>query len=271
MYSKSTKRIIATLWFLVVMLGVLYTPHVAWATDIDGTDKWAWSTNAGWLNFKDDHGRASVYADHLEGYVWAENVGWIRLGAHTGGGAYTYANTTNTDYGVNRNPTTGKLSGYGWATSAGRINFMPTHGGGVFIDLTTGDFSGYAWAENVGWIKLKGTAINSTAYKVKLSNSTLIVTEGTGGGVYLPGTEVNIVSNAPSVNQVFDKWTGDTAANIAKIYMPNTTITMPFADTTVTATYKAQGTTLYTLKVNNGTGGSVTEGYLPGGVNQTCW
>ncbi len=263
MYSKTTKLIIAIVWFLVVILGILYTPSSAWATDIDGTDKWAWSTNAGWLNFKDDHGWVSVYADHLEGYVWAENVGWIRLGAYTGGGSHTYANTTNTDYGVNRDATTGKLSGYGWATNAGRINFMPTHGGGVVMDLTTGDFSGYAWAENVGWIKLKGTAINSTAYKVKMTNCTLTVTDGTGGGVYLPGTEVNIASNAPSVNQVFDKWTGDTA-NIANIYMPNTIITIPFANTTViTATYKAQGTDTYALTVTGGVGGGR---YLPGTV-----
>ena len=62
MYSKATNRIIATVWFLVVTLGILYTPHAAWA-NIDGTDKWAWSTNAGWLNFKDTNGGASVYAD----------------------------------------------------------------------------------------------------------------------------------------------------------------------------------------------------------------
>ncbi len=68
----------------------------------------AWSTNAGWLNFKDTNGGASVHADHLEGYVWAENVGWIRLGANTTGGSITYGNTTTTNYGVNRNATTGK-------------------------------------------------------------------------------------------------------------------------------------------------------------------
>ena len=132
---------------------------------------------------------ASVYADHLEGYVWAENIGWIRLGAYAGGGAHVYENTTTTNYGVNRDTTTGQLSGYGWATNTGRIKFDDTNGGGVFIDLTTGDFSGYVWAENVGWIKLKGTASNSTAYKVKMGNGALTVTDGTGGGDYLPGTQ----------------------------------------------------------------------------------
>ena len=199
-----------------------YTPHAAWA-NIDGTDKWAWSTNAGWLNFKDTNGGASVYADHLEGYVWAENIGWIRLGAYTGGGAHVYENTTTTNYGVNRDTATGQLSGYGWATNTGRIKFDDTNGGGVFIDLITGDFSGYVWAENVGWIKLKGTAIDLTAYKVKMGNGALTVTDGTGGGGYLPGTVVNIAANVAPENQVFEKWTGDTA-NIANINLPNTTI-----------------------------------------------
>lgn len=134
MYSKATNRIIATVWFLAVLLGILYTPQTAWATGIDATNKWAWSTNASWLNFKDTNGGASVYADHLEGYVWAENVGWIRLGTNTTGGSIIYGNTTTTNYGVNRNATTGKLYGYGWATNAGWINFDDTNGGGAFMD-----------------------------------------------------------------------------------------------------------------------------------------
>ncbi len=73
-----------------------------------------------------------MYDDHLEGYVWAENIGWIRLGAYSAGGSHTYANTNNSDYGVN-NTTAGVLSGYGWSTNAGRINFRPTHGGVIAL------------------------------------------------------------------------------------------------------------------------------------------
>lgn len=93
--------------------------------------KWAWSTNAGWINvaptapngaFMDG---VAVYPDHLEGYAWAENAGWIRLGTRTTGGAWTYANTTAANYGVNRNQTTGALSGYAWSSTAGWIKFDP--------------------------------------------------------------------------------------------------------------------------------------------------
>jgi hypothetical protein len=123
--------------------------------NIDATDKWAWGTNVGWINFAPTHGGVTVYSDHLEGYAWGENIGWIRMGSYDGGGAHTYANTTKDNYGVNRD-TNGNLSGYAWGTNVGWINFNPTHGV-VTIDPDTGSFDGYAWAENIGWIHFKGT------------------------------------------------------------------------------------------------------------------
>ena len=68
------------------------------------------------------------------------------------------------DYGVNRNTTTGVLSGYAWSTTAGWINFNPDFGGVTVSDA--GEFSGYAWSENIGWISFSGTAADNTAYKV---------------------------------------------------------------------------------------------------------
>ena len=120
--------------------------------NIDSTDKWAWGTNAGWINFRPEHGGVTVYSDHLEGYAWAENIGWIRLGSDGGGGSPYYANTTAANYGVN-NDGSGNLSGYAWSTNVGWIKFDPTHGG-VTIDTASGHFEGYAWSENVGWIHL---------------------------------------------------------------------------------------------------------------------
>ena len=55
-----------------------------------------------------------------------------------------------------------------------------------------------------------------------MGNGTLTVTDGTGGGDYLPGTVVNIAANVAPENQVFEMWTGDTA-NITSINLPNTT------------------------------------------------
>jgi hypothetical protein len=131
--------------------------------NISSTDKWAWGTNIGWINFAPTHGGVTVYADHLEGFVWGENVGWIQVGLPTTGDNHTYSNTSPDDYGVNRDAS-GNLSGYAWGTNVGWINFAPTNGG-VRIDPVTGQFDGYAWGENVGWIHFKGGS-GATAYSV---------------------------------------------------------------------------------------------------------
>ncbi len=151
---------------LVLSLGLVLAGVVYAAGNIDAANKYAWGSNVGWINFNPTHGGVTVYADHLEGYAWAENIGWIRLGTCTGGSPCTYANTSPTNYGVNR-AADGKLSGYAWSTTAGWIKFNPTHGG-VTVDPATGAFNGYAWAENVGWIHFKGGA-GATAYGVVTS------------------------------------------------------------------------------------------------------
>lgn len=141
--------------------------------NIDPTNKWAWGTNVGWINFNPTHGGVTVYDEHLEGYAWGENVGWIRLGSYEGGGTHTYANTSATDYGVNRDPS-GNLSGHAWGTNVGWINFNPSDGG-VTIDPITGSFTGYVWGENVGWIHFKNTG--PAAYNVVVS-SVIAVSKG---------------------------------------------------------------------------------------------
>ncbi len=128
--------------------------------NISATDKYAWSETVGWSNLAAVSAGVSVYDDHLEGFAWNENIGWIKLGSHSGGGYFTYANSTSSDWGVNLNGAA--LSGYGWSEAAGWVNFSPT-GGGVSINPATGGFDGWAWGENLGWIHFKGV---SPAYTV---------------------------------------------------------------------------------------------------------
>jgi hypothetical protein len=154
------KKLIRTLpWYYALLMAfvlALLIASVALAGgNIDADDKYAWNTNAGWINFNPQYGGVTVDKDHLEGYAWGENIGWIRLGTHEGGGTHTYLNTAANNYGVNRSPT-GDLSGYAWSATAGWINFDPANGG-VEIDPSTGVFEGYAWGENTGWIKFKGS------------------------------------------------------------------------------------------------------------------
>ena len=77
---------------------------------------------------------------------------------------------------------------------------------------------------------------------------TLTVVNGTGSGSYAPGTVVAIKANTAPSGQKFSGWTG---ATVAKPGETSTTLTMPAAATTVTATYAAQ---TYALTVVNGTG-----------------
>ena len=77
------------LTLLAVLLVALFgLAQVVLGSNIDPTDKWAWSTNAGWINFDPQctgcQGVA-VYSDHLEGYAWGENIRWIHVKGDTHG------------------------------------------------------------------------------------------------------------------------------------------------------------------------------------------
>src|ERR1019366_6121883 len=80
------------------------------------------------------------------------------------------------------------------------------------------------------------------------SKYTLNVVGGTGSGSYAAGAVVPLTAT-PAAGQIFQSWTGAVVAN------PNaasTTLTMPAANTTVTANYTSGPT--YTLTVNGGSG-----------------
>ena len=152
---KTSIRGIATLLLVCILLCGLFAPKTAPASEgnIDTTNKYAWSENGGWLNFRPTNGGVTVHGTYLSGYAWAENIGWIKLGSGTG----PYDNNSSTNWGVNRDSSTGALSGYAWSENAGWVNFNPTNSQ-VIINTSTGKFSGYAWAENVGWIHFQNAS-----------------------------------------------------------------------------------------------------------------
>ena len=78
----------------------------------------------------------------------------------------------------------------------------------------------------------------------------LNVINGGPDGSYTAGTTITITANAAPTGQVFDKWTG---ATVASATSATTTLVMPAAATTVTATYKAAPPASYTLIVAHGT------------------
>lgn len=73
----------------------------------------------------------------------------------------------------------------------------------------------------------------------KISDPTpynLTVNSGTGDGSYAVSTVVNIDADTAPQGKVFDQWTGD-VTNVADVNAASTTISMPGAAATITATY----------------------------------
>lgn len=132
------------------------------ATDgtIDSTNRYAWSENAGWIDFGSTLGDVRITDSALSGYAWGETIGWISLNCSNTNSCATV------DYKVTNNGE-GTLGGYAWSENVGWIDFDPTNGG-VTIS-SAGVFSGYAWGELVGWIVFNCSNESSCAtvdYKV---------------------------------------------------------------------------------------------------------
>lgn len=145
----------------IVALFAVLSPALSRAdSTINETDKYAYSANAGWLNFKHDQPTAPggvVFGEYIcAGYAYAANFGWVHFGDGTPANGISYQNNSSTDYGVNHDGN-GNLSGYSWAANVGWINFgwaQTTNPNRARVDLTTGEFQGYAYGANIGWINL---------------------------------------------------------------------------------------------------------------------
>ncbi|MGB0717434.1 MAG: hypothetical protein ACPGXK_16275 [Phycisphaerae bacterium] len=126
-------------------------------TNVSETNKWSWSENAGWMNWRDaNNGEDGVVVKntHLEGKIWAENFGWINLG----NGNAPYSNTDNTNFGVNVDEENDRLFGMAWSENAGWINFgTGSTDNPARVDFETGRLHGMIWSESLGWINLDGS------------------------------------------------------------------------------------------------------------------
>ncbi len=131
----------------LTLVAILCSIHSVLASTSDGTidttNRYAWSENAGWIDFGITLGNIHVTDSALTGYAYGENTGWISLNC---------SNTSScgiVDYKVSNN-NEGTLSGYAWSENTGWIHFAPSVGG-VTID-SSGIFQGTAYGENIGWI-----------------------------------------------------------------------------------------------------------------------
>jgi len=140
--------------FATLTLCALTCPALAQSTGF------AWSENAGWINFAEDNGAAqgpSYQTTAITGFAWAESLGWINLGSTTT--PPPRPNQTGADFGVGIDPD-GSLFGYAWSENAGWISFGP-HPQVTTINAASaqprfrrGRLLGAAWSENLGWVNL---------------------------------------------------------------------------------------------------------------------
>ena len=137
-------------------------PALAQST-VSTTNKYSWSENCGWMNWRDAGSPAATQGvrrvnNVFAGYIWAENVGWINVGSGSPVNGTAYANATGADFGINIAAATGNLSGFAWGENIGWINFPaaapmgPTFA--ARLDAAASRLRGYAWGENIGWINL---------------------------------------------------------------------------------------------------------------------
>lgn len=112
------------------------------------------------------------------------------------------------------------------------------------------------------------TVVATYRYAGTMGAYGLKVKDGSGTGYYAAGSRVDVTAAAAPAGKVFDKWTGDTDAIYGHtlstagaditVYQPSIKVSIPYTDTTLTATYKDAASTdpiaKYTLTVNKGSG-----------------
>ncbi len=155
--------------------------------NIDPANNYAWSENAGWIDFRPGFGGVNVADSALTGYAWGENIGWVSMNC------INTASCGAVNYKVANNGS-GHLSGYAWSENSGWINFNPPFGG-VTINAS-GDFLGYAWGENIGWIVFNCAATGSCgAVNYKVNTTWRPITGGGGSASVFPSNYSLTIDN----------------------------------------------------------------------------
>ena len=163
--------------------------------------------------------------------------------------------TVGTFYTRTVTATGGKLP-YTWSISAGTVSpgmsmaaagifsGTPTTAGDFKFTLTVTDAAGAtASAAQDQWVGAGTASSGSTSSGSSGGGSPppattfpLTVNGGTGGGTFAAGATATITANAPAAGFAFVQWTGAAVANPTAA---STTLVMPAAATTVTATFAA--------------------------------
>jgi hypothetical protein len=72
--KKIATYVVYPLVVIGMTVGLFKAVHAAVGSNIDATDRYAWGTDVGWIDFAPPFGGVTVYSDHLEGYAWGEKL-----------------------------------------------------------------------------------------------------------------------------------------------------------------------------------------------------
>jgi uncharacterized repeat protein (TIGR02543 family) len=109
---------------------------------------------------------------------------------------------------------------------------------GKAFDAWTGDVTGVADVHSASTTLTMPAGNVSLTATYKDVNYTITVAGGTSSvATAILGASVTLTADAPATGKAFDAWTGD-VAGIADVHSASTTLTMPAANVSVTASYK---------------------------------
>ncbi len=129
---------------------------------ISASESYVYSANTGWIDFRPSEADGVRLTEtYLNGYAYSGNIGWIHFGDGSPSNGHRYANSTNTDYGVNLDKL-GNLTGYAYSANVGWINFEQGEGR-ARLNFLTGKITGHAYGANIGWISLDTPASDLVA------------------------------------------------------------------------------------------------------------
>ncbi len=182
------------------------------AGSIDSTYRYAWADSIGWIDFGYSAGNVTVGETQLTGYAYNDDVLQIALDCATTPIGNICESQSN--FKVNRNSTTGDLSGWAWNDNIGWISFCGNASGGstwdgskwvcpasptyqVKVNPTTGAFTGWAWNDYVGWISVNCAdpdLCDSSDYRVNTALTATWTYRGPNGqsGTYYTPSDANV-------------------------------------------------------------------------------
>ena len=226
-------------------------------TTISPTLKYAYSANAGWINFRHDQPASPngviVGESFFAGLAYGANFGWINFGDGTPANGMEYQNNSATDFGVNHNGA-GCLSGMAYGANTGWINFGWAAANDVNrprVNLLTGEFSGMAYSANMGWINLGAGTL--TTLMVRITDTDTDGMADAWERAYFSNlTSAGLATDADKdgVSDA-DEYLAGTSPDLASDYFKIASTTFSSGNTQATVTFTTDPTRVYRIETSD--------------------